>query len=360
MILVVDYNIKNVKIWGFGKGRGKGFLPCAVKDADEVNNDMVLKKWIRGVTGRHNLEAIYFRVLFGGDYFKRPVPVNDKFFERFMRLTDFFPFYVPSACAVMKRFRDIYGHTPIIAFFETSFFLKLPDTEKYYAMPFEYYQDDNIKKWGFHGIFHEASAYLVPAKSKNISMVFDKQTTVCSIYNRKPFSISLGYTPLEGIMSRTSCGDMDPGIVFYLMNIRNYSMYAIDELLKNKSGFVGLTGYDIDLGDMIKLYGRDSKIDLAFEVYCNQIIKHIGDGISVMGGLDNVVIAGKNIDILTPIIHKVLKKISFLGINLISLPWDKKMKTARITSETSTINVYLNRAGLSDIICQAACGYFSR
>jgi acetate kinase len=350
MILVVDYNPKNMRIWSFKEEHNKLSSSVFVKDTDEVRDDKALKDYIYTITGKRRVEIISFRILFGGDYFSKPTPVDSKFFSRFSKLTDFFPFYVPSTLEMLKRFQRIFKGTPLAGFFETSFFLKLPDEEKYYALPFEYYKNNKIKKWGFHGIFHEANAGMLPAGGKSISIIFDKQTTVCSIYNKRPLSISLGYTPLEGIMSRTSCGDLDPGIVFYLMNVHNLSIYEIDEMLKRESGFVGLTGYDIKLEDMLKLYGKDAKVDLAFDVYCAQIMKHIGDGISVMGGLDNIIISGDNTDTFIPIIHNVLKKISFLGINISRLPWDRNKEVSDVTSEESKIKAYLNRMTLPEII----------
>jgi acetate kinase len=228
--------------------------------------------------------------------------------------------------------------------------LRLPDKERYYPLPFEYYRNNKIKKRGFHGIFHEANAGIFPESGKNISMVFDKQTTICAIRNKSPLSISLGYTPLEGIMSRTHCGDLDAGIIFYLMNVQHFSSYKIDEMMKQESGFLGLTGYDIELKDMLKLKGKDPKVDLAFNVYSAQIMKYIGETISVMGGLNNIIIAGDNIDIFIPVIYDVLKKISFLGINLLRLPWDNKTSLINITSEESGIGVYLNRMSFPEIL----------
>jgi acetate kinase len=94
-------------------------------------------------------------------------------------------------------------------------------------------------------------------------VVIDKQTTVCSARSGNPLSISLGFTPLEGVMSRTSCGDLDPGVVFYLMNNQGFSIYKIDDILKNESGFLGLTGYDLELKELVKFYGKDRKVTLA-------------------------------------------------------------------------------------------------
>jgi len=350
MILIIDYNLKELKLWAF-RTKGAQALPSFfIKNVEDLKDDKALKEYILSITGNEKLKAIAFRILFGGDYFNKPIIVGQGSLERLGKLTDYFPFYIPSTLNMLNKFRNMFKSVPLIAFFETSFFIKLPDEEKYYALPFEYCKNSKIKKFGFHGIFHEANANVVPSGSKTISIVFDKQTTVCAIHNKLPLSISLGYTPLEGVMSGRACGDLDPGIIFYLMNVHNFSIYEIDEMLKNKSGFIGLTGYDIELKDLIKLRGKDVKVDLAFNVYEAQIIKYIGEGISVLGGLDNIVIAGSNIDIAAPIIYSIIKKISFLGISGVRLPWDKDREVSNITSEESKVKVYLNRNNLPAII----------
>ncbi|MCK9430635.1 MAG: hypothetical protein M0R17_11605 [Candidatus Omnitrophica bacterium] len=355
MILVIDYNLKELKIWSFKEDGEKSPDSFLIKDVEEIRDNESLKRCIRGIAGKDQIKAFAFRVLSGGDYFLKPAIVNSAFLGKFEKLIDFLPFYIPSMLEIIKRFRDTFKNTPIINFFETSFFSNLPDEEKYYALPFEYYKNSRIKKFGFHGIFHEANSRIVPLEDKVISIVFDKQTTVCAIHNRRPLSISLGYTPLEGIMSRRACGDLDPGIVFNLMNIHKFSIYEIDEMLKNNSGFLGLTGYDLELGDMLKLYGKDPQVDLAFDVYKAQILKHIGEGISVMGGLDSVVISGDNAAIFTPVIYSILKSISFLGINIERLPWSGDKELIRITSEESKVRAYINRMSLSKVIfCETA------
>jgi acetate kinase len=101
---------------------------------------------------------------------------------------------------------------------------------------------------------------------------------------------------------------------------------------------------------MIKLRGKDDKVDLAFDVYEAQIMKHIGEGIAVLGGLDNIVIAGSNVDVVIPVIYSVIKKISFLGINVIRLPWNKDVEAICVTSEGSKIKVCINRSNLPEIL----------
>jgi len=350
MILVIDTNLKEVKFWVFKENEPKILLSSFVKDVEEIKTSKTLKSDILRVVGRGKITSIAFRILFGGEFFDKAIMVNQKFFIKFAKLTSFFPFYIPAMLDILKTFFRDFEDTPQIAFFETAFFSKLPEEVKYYAIPSEFHKDNKIKKWGFHGIFHEANFGMIPALGKCISVVFDKQTTVCSMKNNLPLSISLGFTPLEGVMSRTSCGDLDPGIVFYLMNVHKFSIYKIDDILKNESGFLGLTGYDLELKELVKFYGKDPKVNLAFDVYQAQLLKYIGEGISVLGGLDSLVFSGSEVDALVPIIYNLIKKISFLGINTKSLPWVDKREISQITSGESRIKAYLNRMNLPEVI----------
>jgi len=350
MILVIDTNLKEIKFWVFKENETKTLSLAFVKNVEEIRSSKTFKADILKIIGRGKITAIAFRVLFGGEFFNQAVLIDQKFFVTFSKLTEFFPFYIPLMLNMLKVFFRDFENIPQVAFFETSFFSRLPEEVKYYAIPSEFHKDNKIKKWGFHGIFHEANFNMIACPGKCISVVFDKQTTVCSVENNLPLSISLGFTPLEGIMSRTSCGDLDPGIVFYLMNEYKFSIYKIDDILKNESGFLGLTGYDLELRELVKFYGKDPKVNLAFDVYQAQILKYIGEGVSVLGGLDSIIFSGSEVDALIPIIHSLIKKISFLGINIKSLPWMGKKEIFPVTSGESKINVYFNRMDLAEVI----------
>ena len=305
------------------------------------------KKWDFDTKNR-KLEAASFRLLFGGGIFGENVKIDDHFFSKIKSLAQQFPFYIPVVDRSIRQFYEKHKGVPMFAFFETPFFEKLPDEEKYYAIPQEYFQKTSIKRQGFHGIFHKHNASLAGSQKKIISVVLDRQTTVSAIDSSRPLSISLGYTPLEGIMGRTSCGDLDPGIVFYLMKRYNLSIFKIDEILKSESGFYGLTGYDIDIDELFRFYGKDKKVDFAFLVYQNQILKYIGEGISVLKGFDAIVFSGCYAKTLAPLIYNLIKKISFLGITLEALPWKNNLQM--VSSENSRVKVYLDNTSVACII----------
>ncbi|MDD4955003.1 MAG: hypothetical protein PHP17_03065 [Candidatus Omnitrophica bacterium] len=352
MVLIVEPGTRYAKICSFGVSEGLSFT-FAADDLTEKN----LQKKIAHIFKNAPIEAIAFRVLFGADYFNAPVFVGGSFFKKFEKLTDLFPFYIPHAARMLGIFYKNFKNIPLIAFFETSFFTKLTNEESYYAIPYSYHEANRIKKFGFHGIFHEAASGLFAKNKKVISVVLDRQTTVCAASGGIPATISLGYTPLEGIMSRTACGDLDPGIVFYLINKGNYSLFKIDDILKHDSGFKGLTGYDLSFEEFIKLYGRDNNVNLAFEIYGNQILKYIGEGIAIMGGVDSIVFSGCFLPLLQPFIHSLIKKISFLGISLMQLPWDNQKEAVRVSSENSKIEAWLNYRSIEKTIFLSLTDY---
>ncbi|MDD4202149.1 MAG: hypothetical protein PHQ52_01650 [Candidatus Omnitrophica bacterium] len=350
MILVVDPNISLVKISMVNTKNNCEEIFSEVLNMDQFDGKVNFRAVMKRICKNKKVKAISFRAVFGGDVFKTTTKVTPYFMEKLRKLTGSFPLYIPTLGKVIKNFYDFFRGINMFVFFETTFFSKLPDEEKCYAIPVELSKNNSFKRYGFHGIFHEDNAELVSLKSKLVSIVFDSKTTVCSALGQKPYSISLGYTPLEGIMSASSCGDLDSGIVFYLMKRYGNSLFKIDDILKRQSGFYGLTGYDIKIQELIKLYGKDDKVTLAFDVYRNQILKYLGEAISVLGGIDHLVISGSETKTFFPIICKLLKDISFLGINPKCLPWEEDGVFVELTTHESDIKVSINYQTLAEII----------
>lgn len=316
---------------------------------EELNGPRALGV-LKDIAAQGALECIVFHLLFGADSFKGPVRVTPHVVRKMDELMPLFPFYIPYAKAALSLFSRIFPKTPMVAFFETSFFTKLDSVNKYYAIPQEYRMNTRIKKFGYHGILHETNSRLFGRHKKVVSIVFDTHTTISAVADGVPKTISLGYTPLEGVMTRTSCGDLDPGIVFYLMNQYEYSLHEIDDILKRKSGFAGITGYDLTMEEFSKLYGKDRKVTLAFDVYQNQVLKYIGESIAALGDIDEIVISGTKIDTYAQVIYRLLKEISFLGISLRALPWDRNKELLQATLPHSPLGVWVNRQTVEDIL----------
>jgi acetate kinase len=297
------------------------------------------------------LDAVSFRVNFGGDlYHERSLKIGPSFKQEMKALIRNSPLAIPPLIETVSVFEESFPGLPLYAFFETSYFSRLPDDERYYAVPRESSPDYDIKRWGYHGIYHQFNSMILPGEKKIVSVVLDKLTTVCSSKNGNPFSINLGCTPLEGIMARTSSGDIDPGIIFFLMRRHNYSIYRIDSLLKKESGFLGLTGYDLETDKLYGLAGRDEKTAFAFRVFETQLVKSIGEAISAVGGMDAIVFSGAYVESLKPLILQMIRNISFLGISVKPLPWPDYPMVRDVSAPDSNLRVILNTLGWHDIV----------
>ena len=352
MIIIIEPSTKKVLFRAFGAKNISTHEWKFERDINAGSQAEHLKELVRRLAGDEPIEAFSFHLQFGGDRYKEPAIITEKFIEQLSRRAGDFPLYIPSTCLILRLFLRELKDVPQFAFFETSFFSGLPASETHYPIANKYYQDSSVMKQGYHGILHGEHARLFADKESVISIVLDRQTTVCAINKGSPIAVSLGYTPLEGIMSTKSCGDIDPGIIIYLMKDQGLSMYKVDELLKNKSGFYGMTGFDLPMNELITLYGKDEKVTLAFDVYRNQILKYIGDYMSLLNGLDAVVFSGCYAGNLSQIIYKIAKEMSFLGINLDELPWDNGKDVLRITSGRSKRHFYINPLDETDIMCR--------
>ncbi|MHB9154339.1 MAG: hypothetical protein ACYC5N_01445 [Endomicrobiales bacterium] len=352
MIIVVEPGARKTVFSAFGAHRAATFDWSYGHETDEASRASRLRDILRRLSGDEPLEALSFRLHSGGSRFRSPVRIDATFPGQLSRLAGSFPLYIPPVARLLRLFSRELKDVPQFAFFETSFFAGLPQSEKQYPVADKYCLDSGIMKRGFHGIFHEANAGTAAREDRMLSVVLDRHTTVCAIRGRAPVAVSLGFSPLEGIMSLKSCGDVDPGIIVYLMKEQGFSLYRIDELLKNKSGFYGMTGYDLPPDGLIRLYGKVARVTLAFDVYKNQLMKHFGDYIALLGGLDSIVFAGRYVRALSPFIYRLAREISFLEMHLIELPWDLRKEFLRVTGENSKRHIFINTREEAAIIAR--------
>jgi len=356
MMLIIDHNLKQAEFTLFDAGNGKPSA-AAKRQApmDSALEPGFLDPLIRDMASAGPLDSACVRLRFGGDLFNGPARVDKAFLETYAGLTPHFPFYIPLTHAFLKRLLASLNHVPLHAFFETALFCGLPEQEKIYAVPREYNEKLGLRRFGYHGLFHGYHADRLDVDGTVLSVVLDKQTTVCAIENGKPSYISVGYTPLEGVMGRTSCGDLDPGVAFYLLRERRESFYGIDNLLKKKSGFRGLTGFDLEIGDLYRHAGDEPKVKRAFNIYFNQVLRHMGAALAVSGPLSGLVFGGRFVSDLEPVAYRLAKKLTFLGVSLKALPWEKgDSGFDEVSDPGSRVRVALNRETLPEVLCESA------
>jgi acetate kinase len=350
MIIVVEPTVLKTRFTAFGSAKARTAEWEHARDADEASQVKRLHALVRRLAGAETVEAVAFHLQFGGEFFNAPVKITGDIIATMKKMTAFSPLYIPAVCSRMELLQRELKDIPQFAFSETSLFTELPASEKRYPIATKFFQDSTLMKRGFHGIYHGMHARQFGADGRVISVVMDRYTSVCALQNRIPASVSFGWTPLEGIMSARSCGDVDPGLIVYLMKEYGYSMYRIDDILKKESGFYGMTGLDLPLEKLVRLYGKDGKVTLAFDVYKNQILKYIGDAITVTGGFEKIVFAGKHVLPFRRVITALVKDLAFMGLRFAGFPRGSGSDLFPLTAPHAERQAYVNTLDESDII----------
>ena len=239
------------------------------------------------------------RVVHGGDFFDKPTLITDEVITKIEKLCELAPLHNPANLLGIKAVAKNLTAIPQVAVFDTAFHQSIPSRASFYPIPYEYYEKFHIRKYGFHGTSHE---YVANEAAKKLGKNLDKcnlitlhlgnGASVCAIQNGKSIDTSMGFTPLEGLMMGTRCGDIDPSVVFYLENKLQCTRSEIDTILNKKSGFKGLCGTN-DLREVIKLAesGDDHAI-LAIEIFIYRIKKYIGSYLMILGAVDAIVLTG--------------------------------------------------------------------
>jgi acetate kinase len=239
------------------------------------------------------------RVVHGGEYFDKATLIDSEVIKKIKKLCELAPLHNPANLEGIKAVTKVLPTTSQIAVFDTAFHQSIPDHASIYPLPYKYYEQYHIKKYGFHGTSHQYVAQKV-AKLLNkdlnncnlITLHLGNGASACAIKNGKSIDTSMGFTPLEGLMMGTRCGDIDPSLVFYLEEKLNYSTTQINTLLNKQSGFKGLCDTN-DLREVIKKSENgDPLAKLAIDIFLYRIKKYIGSYLFILEHVDAIVLTG--------------------------------------------------------------------
>ncbi|MEM4261212.1 MAG: hypothetical protein QXG00_08260 [Candidatus Woesearchaeota archaeon] len=269
-----------------------------------------------------NLKAIGHRVVYGGDKFSSTTLVTKKIIKELEKYNFIAPLHNPKIIEVMNEVISQSGHKghrdiPNYAVFDSHFFKDLPDVSKIYPLPYRFYTDYGIKRNGFHGISHKFVVSKIMEKYPNVDKIISVHLgggcSVAAVKDGKPIDTSMGFTPLEGLMMTTRPGDIDVGIIHYLIEKKILKHSEVDHILNNESGLLGISGLDNDMRELLYVAGyekedpdfqskyypsyiTDEKIKqvrLAIDMFIYRIKKYIGAYTAILGGCDVLIITGK-------------------------------------------------------------------
>jgi acetate kinase len=267
------------------------------------------------------INAVGHRIVHGGREFASTTIITPEIKDKIKSLFQLAPLHNPANFLGVEVAEHIFTNAKQVAVFDTAFHQTMPPKAYRYAIPQKYYTDLNIRAYGFHGTSHKyvserAMEYLGNDKAKIITIHLGNGCSMAAIDAGKCVDTSMGFGPLNGLIMGTRSGDIDPSIIFHMVNQLGYSLDQVSNLLNKQSGMQGLTGFSDmrDIGKAVKDGNEDA--ELALEMYAYRIKKYIGSYAAVLNGLDAIVFTagvGEN-DLATRM--RIVSNLEYLGINV--------------------------------------------
>ena len=292
------------------------------KEAIELVLRILTNDETKVINSIKEIQAIGHRIVHGGEFFKESTIVTADVIEKIEQLIPLAPLHNPANIMGIKICQELMPKVPNVAVFDTAFHQTMTKENFLYAVPYADYTEHHLRKYGFHGTSHyyvsnETVKILNKKDSKIIVCHLGNGSSVCAVRDGKSISTSMGLTPLEGLIMGTRAGDIDAGVIPYLMEKKNLTSNQILDYLNKKSGILGISGISSDLREVIKASkDGDLRAKITIEMLCNRIKKYLCSYAGLMGGVDAICFTagiGENSDLIR---EKVCNGLEFMGIEL--------------------------------------------
>jgi len=243
-----------------------------------------------------SLAAVGHRIVHGGEAFDGPVQIDGQAYEKMEALIPLAPLHQPHNLKLVDIMQEAKPDVPQVACFDTAFHRTQPEISQLYALPHELMEEEHIRRYGFHGLSYEAITERLHAEFDHIAeerviiVHLGSGASICALKDGKSHATTMGFTALDGLMMSTRCGDLDPGVVLYLMKEKGMSAEEVEEMLYKESGLLGVSGISADMRDLdLK---EDPRAQQAVELFCHMAARQLGGLLPLIGGLDRLVFTG--------------------------------------------------------------------
>ncbi len=270
------------------------------------------------------IDAVGHRVVHGGERFNTSVLITDEVIEMLEDCIELAPLHNPPNLKGIYAIQELLPDTPQVSVFDTAFHQTMPDYAYVYGLPYSLYEKYGIRRYGFHGTSHKyvskrACDFLnVPYESQRIITAhIGNGVSITAIKNGKSIDTSMGMTPVEGLMMGTRSGDLDPGVISYIMEKEHMSAGGISTLLNKFSGVLGISGLSSDMREIeAGIKENNPRAILALNSYDYRLKKYVGAYAAVLGGVDILVFTGGVGENQWPTRSAVCKNMEYMGIEL--------------------------------------------
>lgn len=268
--------------------------------------------------------AVGHRVVHGGEKFSKSVLLTDEVLQQIKDCYDLAPLHNPANVTGIEAVEEILPGVKQVGVFDTAFHQTMPAKSFMYALPYKYYKEDGVRRYGFHGTSHRYVSQRVCGilgvdinKEKIITCHVGNGGSITAVLYGKSVDTSMGLTPVEGLMMGTRVGDVDPGALTYLMKKHNLSADELQKIINKESGVLGVTELSSDMREIEAAdKAGDPRAHLALEMYEQRITKYIGAYAAEMGGVDIIVFTGGVGENQTGLRGNVCRPLGFMGVEL--------------------------------------------
>jgi len=364
------FHQNNFSVAVFGIVEKIGLEGSFIKIEETLSKRMTMKNYPEGIADhqqalqivlshlkhwKRKIRIIGHRVVHGGQDFTKPTVITKKNLSQLEKYNELAPLHNPINLACITTCLKTLPSIKNVAVFDTSFYKTIPDYAYLYAIPFQYYLDFKIRRYGFHGISHNYVALKTAerlkkplTKLKIITCHLGSGCSITAVKFGKAIATSMGFTPLEGITMGTRSGDLDPSVAFFLMHKLNLGIEEMTEILNKKSGLLGIFGYSNDMRDIMiaagykipgyqatKKFNQKEKKQgqLALKIFVYHIVRYIGSYATLMGGANYIVFTagiGERNPIIRNLIMKEVRK-AWPKVKSLVIPTNEELMIAQQT-----------------------------
>ncbi len=270
------------------------------------------------------IEAVGHRLVHGGETFSQSVLITPEVIEKVKECYPLAPLHNPANITGVEAIESILPNVPQVGVFDTAFHQTMPAKSYMYAIPYKFYEEDHVRRYGFHGTSHRyVSARVCEILGvdintrKIITCHIGNGGSITAVLNGKSVDTSMGLTPTEGLMMGTRVGDIDPGALTFLMKKHNLTADDLQRVINKESGVLGVSGVSSDMRELEAAVNRgEERAVLALDMYEQRIIKYIGAYAAEMGGVDIIVFTGGVGENQTGLRSNVCAPLAFMGVKI--------------------------------------------
>ena len=286
---------------------------------DHTSAITLMLDWLRNYLADGTLLAVGHRVVHGGQLYSTPILINATVLTELETLVPLAPLHQPNNLAIIDSILKSMPYLPQVACFDTAFHRSQPDVAQRFAIP-RRFTEEGVRPYGFHGLSYEYISTVLPRLDPKLSNAriivahLGSGASLCAIHNGQSIATTMGFSPLDGLMMGTRCGNIDPGVLLYFMDHHKMNVHTVEQLLYYQSGLLGVSGISSDMRTLLASENPHAKE--AIELFVYRIRREIGSLISALDGIDALVFTGGIGEHSPEIRSKICHKATWLDLEL--------------------------------------------